>query len=220
MILQAVPSTQLVPDLDLVAFRILVFAVVLLIAWAAGKLAGMLLGRLVARTGGDAVLRQTVVGRALQKSGYNAYSLGNSLTKWVIYLVGFLYALETLDIDFVSGSVASFLAYLPTLVGALIIFLVGVIVSDWVGELIKKSGPSEVRDVLYLSVVGNSVKAILYFVTITIVLGRLGVDVTILNVIAQAFAWSVAIGVGVASGLVVGWILKDKVKSWLSNNLS
>ncbi|MDA4117671.1 MAG: hypothetical protein OK455_04930 [Thaumarchaeota archaeon] len=215
MILQVLPTTQLVPDFELSGYRILVFVIVVGIAWAAGRLAGILIGRLVSGTGGDAVMRQTVVGRSLQKSGFSAYSLGDGLTRWVIYVTGFLFALETLSIAFVTASVTSFLAYLPTLVGSLVIFIVGVIVSDWVGELIKKSASAEVRDVLYLSLIGDGVKVILYFVTITIVLGRLGVDVTILNIIAQAFAWSVAIAVGVAAGLVVGWILKDRVKNWL-----
>jgi hypothetical protein len=216
LILQALPTTtQLVPDLYLSAYRIIVFVIVVGIAWAVGRLLGILVGRAVSGLGGDAVLRQTVVGRVLQKSGFNAYSLGNVLTKWVIYIAGFLFALETLSVAFVTNSVAYFLVYLPTMVGALIIFIVGVIVSDWVGELIKRSASAEVRDIFYLSLIGDGVKAILYFVTITIVLGRLGVDVTILNIIAQAFAWSVAIAVGVAAGLVVGWILKDRVKNWL-----
>lgn len=216
----SITTTQLASDLELVALRLLVFAIVIGITYAVGRVAGIIIGRLLSRLGGDAVMRQTVVGRALQKSGYNAYSLGNVLTQWVIYIAGFLFALETLSIVFVTASVASFLVYLPTLVSGMIIFIVGVIISDWVGELIKKSASSEVRDVLYLSVIGDGTKAILYFVTITIVLGRLGVDVTILNIIAQAFAWSVAIAVGVAAGLVVGWILKDRVKSWLQNNWS
>jgi len=216
LILEALPTTtQLVPDLDLSAYRILVFVIVVGIAWGVGRLAGILVGRAVSGLGGDAVLRQTVVGRVLQKSGFNAYSLGNVLARWVIYTAGFLFALETLSIAFVTDSVAYFQVYLPNMVGALTIFILGIIISDWVGELIKRSASAEVRDIFYLSLIGDGVKAVFYFVTITIVLGRLGVDVTILDIIAQAFAWSVAIAVGVAAGLVVGWILKDRVKNWL-----
>jgi small-conductance mechanosensitive channel len=218
LLVQDFSTAQLVQNLALIGYKGLVFAVILAIAWGLGRLSGILAGRVVSRAGGDSVLRQTVVGRALQRSGYNAYSFSNGLAKWIVYIIGFLVALQSLSIPFVTDSVTSFLGYLPKLIGALIIFVLGIIFSDWVGELIKKSGSPEVRQVLYLSAMGDGVKAVLYFVTITIVLGHLGVDVTVLYIITEAFAWAVAIAIGVAAGLVVGWILKDRVKSWLPSS--
>jgi small-conductance mechanosensitive channel len=208
-------TVQLVQNLAILSYKILIFAVIIVITWGLGRVSGLVIGRIVSRVGGDSVLRQTVVGRALQRSGYNAYSFTNGLTRWTIYIIGFLVALQSINVSFITDAVTLFLAYLPNLIGALIIFIVGIIASDWVGELIKKSGSPEVRQVLYLSVIGDGVKTVLYFVTITIVLGHLGVDVTILYIITQAFAWAVAIAVGIAAGLVVGWILKDRVKNWL-----
>jgi len=218
--LTPVTGAELASDLQLVGIKLLVFGIVVAVAYGIGRVTGIVLGRVASRLGGDALMRQTVVGRALQKSGYNAYSFTHALTLWVIFIAGILSALETLSIAYVTTSVTAFLDYLPILVSALLILVVGVIVSDWVGELIKKSTSTEVREVFYLSLIGDGTKAILYFVTITIVLSRLGVNVSILDIIAQAFAWAVAIAVGVAAGLVVGWVMKDKVKGWLQSNWS
>jgi small-conductance mechanosensitive channel len=218
MVIQAPLPADLAQQLLVVAYDVLVFAVIIALAWGAGRLAGMLIGRLVARGGGDSVLRQTVVGRALLKSGFTSYSFSNGLTRWLIYLVGFLLALQSLNIAYVTASVAAFLAYLPDLIGGVFILIVGVVLSDWMGELVKRSVSPDLNQIFYMSLIGDLVKIILYFVTITIALAHLGVDVTILYIIAQALAWGIAISIGIAAGIALGLALKDRVKNWLPSS--
>jgi small-conductance mechanosensitive channel len=210
-----ISAGQLYSDLTIVAYRTIVFLAILAIGWVAGKVIGFLVGKLVSKAGGDSLLRQTVIGRALMRSDYSSFKLGQAISKWLIYLSAFLVALDSLSLPILSSSVSSFLDYLPQLVGSLLILLVGIILSDWMGEFVKKSASPEKRELFYLNVVGNIVKVILYFVTITLVLSHLGVDVTILYIVAQAFAWAIAIFVGIAAGIAVGWVLKDKVREWL-----
>jgi small-conductance mechanosensitive channel len=212
-----ITSSELLSDLWVVAYKTAIFLVIILIGWVIGKVLGNLVGRVVSRAGGDSLLKQSVVGRALMRADYASFKLGNSVTKWLIYISAFLYALYSLDLPILTTTVSSFLAFLPILVGSGIILLVGMIVSDWLGEFVKKSVSPEKRELFYLSIVGDIVKIILYFVTITLALTHLGVDVTILYIFAEAFAWAIAIAVGVAAGLVVGWVLKDRVKEWVSS---
>lgn len=149
------------------------------------------------------------------KSGYNSFRVGRSITKWIIYIVAFLIGLEILSIPVVTGSVDSFLAYVPALAGSLLILFIGIILSDWVGELIKRSSSVENRELFYLDIVGDTIKVILYFVTITLALSRLGVDVTILYIIAEAFSWAIAIVIAIAAGIIIGWTFKDKARELL-----
>ena len=214
MILQSLPYDQLVQNLVTIGYDILVFAAILAITWGVGRLLGAVAGRLTAR-GGDSVLRHTVVGRSLLKSGYPTSSLTGLLTRWITYLVGFLFALESLSVPSVTDSVSAFLSYSPNLIGGIVILIVGIILSDWMGELVKRSFSPEISQVLYMNLAGDGIKVILYFVTITIALKQLGVDVTILYIVAQALAWGIALSVGVAAGIAVGWALKDRIKNWL-----
>ncbi len=210
-----ISSDQLFTDLAMIVYRAAIFLVILALGWIAGRLTGIVVGKIMSKAGGDSLLRHTVIGRALIRSDYTSYKLGDVIAKWLIYFAAFLIALESLSFPILTVSVALLIAYLPLLVGSIFIFAIGVILSDWMGEFVKKSTTPEKRELFYLNIVGDLVKAILYFVTITLALGHLGVDVTILYIIAQAFAWAIAISVGVAVGLVVGWALKDKVKEWL-----
>jgi small-conductance mechanosensitive channel len=215
-------SAELISDLVIVAYKLVIFLIILAIGWVIGRLVGALVGRIVSRTGGDSLMRHTVIGRTLQRSDYNSFKLARLITRWVIYIAAFVVALEIVSlpipsypIPMLASSVSAFISYLPRIIGCILIFFIGITLSDWVGEFVKKSSTPEKRELFYLNVLGDVVKIILYFVTITLALSFLGVDVTILYIIAQAFAWGVAILVGVAAGVVIGWLLKDRVKEWL-----
>jgi small-conductance mechanosensitive channel len=208
---------ELVADVELVLFKAAIFLAIIVIGWVVGKVLGLLVGRVLARAGGDSLLKQTVIGRALMRADFASFRLGNSVTKWLIYLSAFLYALYSLGLPVLTTSVLSVLDYLPVIIGSGIILIVGMILSDWVGEFVKKSVSPEKRELFYLNIVGDTIKVILYFVTITLALTHLGVDVTILYIFSEAFAWAIAISVGVAAGIIVGWVLKDRVKEWISS---
>src|SRR5487761_545671 len=174
-----ISSGTLLSDLYTIAYKAAVFFLILAVGWVIGRLTGILAGKVVSKAGGDSLLRQTVIGRSLQRSGYTSFKLGQSITKWIIYLVAFLIALESLSLPILTSSVASFLSYVPRIIGSLLILLIGIILSDWAGEFVKKSSSPEKRELLYLNVVGDIVKVILYLVTITLALSHLGIDVTI-----------------------------------------
>jgi small-conductance mechanosensitive channel len=217
MVLQyPITTGELLSDVEFVLYRIVIFFAIILIGWIVGRVLGLLVGRLLARAGGDSLLRQTVIGRALMRADYASFKLGNSVTKWLVYLASFLYALYSLGLPVLTTSVLAFLDYLPVIIGSGIILIVGMILSDWLGEFVKKSVTPEKRELFYLNIVGDVIKVVLYFVTITLALTHLGVDVTILYIFSEAFAWAIAISVGVAAGIVVGWVLKDRVKEWIS----
>lgn len=214
-------AIQPLPQVDLqylvtLGYRVIGLLIILGIGWVLGRVVGWLVGRLVVSAGGDALLRHTAIGRALMKSGYTAGAFSKLIVKWVIYITAFLVGVDGLGLPVVSQWVAGFLSFLPSLVTSAAILIIGLILSDWIGEFVKRSMPPEQRDVFYIGVIADLVKIILYFVTFTIALANLNVDLTILYIIAQPLAWALAIFVGVAAGVVVGWVLKDKVKDLLT----
>jgi Mechanosensitive ion channel, conserved TM helix len=214
-------AVQPFPQIDtqyllVMAYRVVVLLVILAIGWALGRVVGWLVGRLVVSAGGDSLFRHTAIGRALMKSGYTAGTFSKVLAKWIIYLTAFLIGIDGLGLPLVSKSVGAFLNFLPALVTSIAILVVGLILSDWIGEFVKRAASPEQRDVFYVGILADFVKLVLYFVTFTIALANLNVDLTILYIVAQPLAWALAIFVGVAAGIVVGWTLKDKVKDLLS----
>ncbi|MCQ5377550.1 MAG: hypothetical protein NO516_05815, partial [Candidatus Methanomethylicia archaeon] len=129
-----------------------------------------------------------------------------------IYLAALLFALQSLEMAAISEPVQAVLSMMPKIVGAILIFVVGAIIADGIGELAKRSFTPEQRQVFYIDLLGNSLKVLLYFIVITITLSEVGIDVTILYVVAQAFAWGFAIFMGIFAGIIAAWLLKDKFK--------
>ena len=188
--------------------------IILAVGWFVGRAVGSVMGRIIARTGADMAFRRASVGRAILRAGYTASDFSKTVTKWIIYITAILLALDNLSVPTISNAIQSFLTFLPNVVAAFLIFIAGSILSDWAGESIKKSFTTETNQVQYLNLFGEVIKVVLYFVTVTIALSQLGIDITIIYIIATAFSWAVAIAVGVAAGIVVGWMLKDRVKEW------
>lgn len=203
-------------SLLLLGYRVVVLLVILTVGWILGRVVGWLLGRLVVTAGGDSLFRHTSIGRALMKSGYTAGTFSKVVVKWIIYFTAFLIGFDGLGLPLVSQSVDAFLSFLPALVTSIAILVVGLVLSDWIGEFVKRAASPEQRELFYIDIVADFVKILLYFVTITIALANLNVNLTILYIIAQPLAWALAIFVGVAAGIIVGWTLKDKVKDLLS----
>ena len=207
---------EIVTILVQTGYKLLVVAIILAAGWAIGRVVGYAVRKITERMGADSIFRKTAVGRAIIKSGFTASTFSESLAKWVVYLAAILIALQSIGLPVISSAVFSFLNFLPTLVAAIVILVVGLILSDWFVEFVKREIPQEQRQALYIDTGAVLLKIILYFITITIVLKEIGVDVTILYIVTQALAWGIAISIGIIIGIVVGWLLKDRIKSLIS----
>ncbi|MEM1991398.1 MAG: hypothetical protein QXE40_05755 [Nitrososphaerota archaeon] len=191
--------------------RLLFFIVILLIGWIIGRLLYSIVSRIVGRMGWEHYMRKTVIGRAILSSGYTAGTFSASLVKWLVYFIAILYSFYTLNIPELSAGVSQILAYLPSLVAGVIILIVGLILADWTAELIKQGQSKSGLSMLASDVI----RVFLYFIVITVALANMRIDITIIYIFATPIAWAVAI----ILGIIVGWILKDRVKEFIENVL-
>ena len=209
---QFIDFNSLIQELTAFGYKILIFALVVALGYLIGRIAGAIIGKIVSRLGADATLRKTGVGHVILKFGFTAADFFKTVTKWSIYIVSVLLALETLNVSYIEEPVMAMLVFMPKFVGAIITFVFGAIISDWIGEFVKKSFSQEERQFLFIDLMGNLLKVFLFFVVITITLTQIGIDVTVLNNIAQAFAWGFAIFMGITAGIIAGWLFKERFK--------
>jgi len=191
--------------------RVVLAVIALALGWLIGRLVGFLLSSVIGKMGWESAFRRTSVGRAILRSGYTSSSFFAALGKGIVYMFAIISALNLLSIPFLTASVQAFLEYLPSLVEGVLILVAGLVFADWIGESVEKGSFSTVQSYL----LGGLVRILLYFVSLTIALAQMKVDVTILYIFAQAFAWSLAIAIGIA----FGWYLKDRVTPWLERML-
>lgn len=192
-----------------------VWALVVLVAgWMMGRVLAWLVERVVRRGGLGAVFKKTSVGRAILVSGYTPARFFSSLAKWCVYIIAVYEAVELLAIPTLRAIMREIVLQLPEFISGLLIFVVGSIFSDAVGNITRQAGGGSDRPEYY-NPFGDIIRIFLYFVTLVMALTQMGIDVTILYIFAQAFAWATAMAVAIA----FGWNLKDRIGPWIEQML-
>jgi len=193
------------------AYRLVFAGIIVIVGICVGKIIGFIVNKIVGRMGCETVFRKTSVGRAIMYSGYTPEGFFSALSRTLVYIFASILALDQLSIPLLTEMIQFFFDYMPMLLESVFILVFGFIFSDWIGELVEK-GSFFSNETHLISAV---TKVLLYFFSITMALSQMKVDVTVLYIFAQAFAWSLAI----AFGLAIGWHLKDNIKEWMKEIL-
>ncbi len=187
--------------------------IILIIAWIVGRVVGRLVSSALERVGVDDALRRTAIGKSIESSGTSIAHVFDLIFRWFIYIVGIMAAVEVLGIPMLTAFAQSVVFYIPNLIAALIVLVVGFIFADIVGDLIRRTGTAS--EVPYMGIFSTVIEIFLYFIVIIIALDQLKINTSIIYVFATALAWGVAIGAGVGLGIAFGIGLKDKVPKLL-----
>jgi small-conductance mechanosensitive channel len=124
-------------------------------------------------------------------------------------------AVNVLGIPMLTAFVQSVVLYIPNLIAALIVLVVGFIFADIVGDLIRRTGTAS--EVPYMGIFSTAIEVFLYFIVIIIALDQLRINTSIIYVFATALAWGIAIGAGVGLGVAFGFGLKDRMPRLLES---
>lgn len=131
--------------------------------------------------------------------------------KWLLIMVFVIMAADIIGLQIISTEIASLLRYMPILLSAMVIFIIGM----FVAKMIKKALVSvfDSMGVGGSKIIGNIVFYIIaVFVTIT-ALNQAGIDTTIITsnftIILGAFLFAISLGFGLGSREVVGDLLRS-----------
>jgi len=188
--------------------------VALVLGWGMGRGLGWAVHNMTQRWALGRFFKRSSIGRAILLSGYTPARFFGSLTKWLVYLVALYEAVEILEIPAVRTVMREAVLYIPSLISGLIILIIGFTAADFVADIVRQAGVTGT----YAKAVnpfGDAIRLLLYFIVLVVTLSRLGIDVTILYMFAQPFAWSIALAIGIA----LGWHLKDRIGPWVDHML-
>lgn len=156
---------------------------------------------------GEAVL-ETPLGVAFESTGEVDVVFGR-LARYFVYLAALVIAVGLSGIRALVSPVEEAARYVPSILGAVLIVVVGFVVAGYVGRSIVESELLEGRALA--TVLSKTVQAIIYFVVVTLALDALGYSTAILNTLAEAVALGVGLGVALAIGIAVGLGSQDYV---------
>lgn len=156
---------------------------------------------------GEAVL-ETPLGVVFESAEEFDTVLG-VLARYFVYLAGLLIAVGLSGIRALTGPVEAAARYVPSLVGAVLILVVGFVVAGYVARSVKASDLLGGKPLSNL--VATTFQVFIYFVVVTLALDALGYSTAILTTLAQAIAVGVGLGLALAIGISVGLGAQDYV---------
>lgn len=156
---------------------------------------------------GEAVL-ETPLGVAFESPGEVEAVFGR-LARYFVYLAALVIAVGLSGVRALVSPIEEAARYVPSILGAVLIVVVGFVVAGYAGRSIAESDLLEGRALS--AVLAQTVQVIIYFVVVTLALDALGYSTAILNTLAEAVAIGVGLGVALAIGIAVGLGSQDYV---------
>ena len=181
--------------------RIVVGIVLFVVALVVAKLVERLLRGILTRMKFDSLVSRVGVDQALQKIGVRQ-SINQVVPRLVYFLLLVLFVrtgADVLGLTPIASAIASFMGYLPNIVAALMILVLGSAASQFAGRAVEEAATNSGID--FAKPLGSVVSAILLFVLGIMAISQLKIDTDIVRLFAAAVLAAGALAFGLSFGL-------------------
>lgn len=157
------------------------FAVILLIAYVAGRFFAWLVGSVLRKLGFEQLIKRSEAEKIAHRFGMTLIGLIEVVIRWTIYLMGLLIALKTAGLGIIDELLQRTVNYMPNLILALIIFVLGILVAEKLGNFVQ--GLAEDERVPRFWILGNLARYTIYLVAGIMALSHLKISTGVLMIV-------------------------------------
>ena len=181
--------------------RIIGFAVVLIVGWIISSLLARGVEALLRAVKFNDLARRSGFADFVEKTGVRDDSAGviASIAKWFVRLITLVVAFDTLGLPAVSNVLNQLLLWLPNLIVALVVLVIGGLAANALSRLVRGataeagfSNPETMETVTKVAVWGFA---------IVVAITQLGIATTLINTLLIGLIGSMALAFGLAFGL-------------------
>jgi len=188
--------------------KIIAAAILLVIGFIAGKLVGRAATKATA-----SILQKTsqknqelhVVEGVYGK--FNSVKLISATIRWFVYLFFIVAAVNALQFEQLSSGLTNLWLWVPNLLAFVLIIVIGSIVVSYISKWIEHQLFD--HHIASPRIIIGIIKAVIYGIIFAIGFTQLGVGESIIPILVSAFAWSIAVAIGVSIAVGLGFTLKD-----------
>jgi len=186
-----------------------VSAIILLVI---GLIVGKVVGKIVKE-----VLVKLKIDQYVTEGKKQVISISNIfaiIARWWIYLAFIAAALseDILGVPTIANWMNSIVGFIPNVVGAALIIIVGYILGEFINDQIKKTGT------VYGSIVGKITMFFVVYVAVAMALPILGISAALVNSILLVIIGSLGLGVAIAIGLGLKGPVETITKKYLQKS--
>lgn len=183
--------------------NILAAAILLVIGLVLGKVISRVVYELLDRIRLDFYITET------KKPLVSVEGLFAAITRWWIYLAFITAAVGVLQIAELTQILRTVVGFIPNIIGASIVMVVGYVLAEYIRGHIGASGK------LYAILTGKVLFFLVLYVSIALALPILGVSATLVNSVLLVIIGSVGLGVAIALGLGLKEAVSEISKKWV-----
>jgi hypothetical protein len=193
--------------------RIIGFAVVLVVGWIIASLLAKGVQALLNAIRFNELARRSGFADFVQKTGVRDDPAGviSGIVKWFIRLITLVVAFDTLGLPAVSNVLQQLLLWLPNLVVALIMVVIGGLAAKALSQLVR--GASAEAGFSNPEMLATVTRVAIWAFTIIVAVNQLGIATTLINALFVGIVGAVSIAFGLAFGLGG----RDRAARWLDS---
>jgi small-conductance mechanosensitive channel len=175
--------------------------VLLVVGYALARIAQRVGTAVLQRVGLDRVALRVGVSGVLEQSGIRASAaeVVGHLLFWLLMLMFLVSAAETLGLPNVSETIDAFVLYVPRVIAAAVITVVGVTLASFAHDVVRSG--AEGLGVEYARALGKLAYGVLLIVTASLALGQLRVETLLLNRVVEITLMAAGAGLALTLGL-------------------
>ncbi len=192
---------HLLDSIVVAAPRVVVGILLVILAFAVAKVVEISLRFVLTRIRFDALLEKTGVDKALFRIGLRQ-KLNIFIPRLVYFLVLLLLAKtasDALGLIAISNAIAAFFGYLPNIVAALLLLILGSSLGQFAGNMITESAQGSGID--FAPAIGKLVSSLILFVVAMMAIAQLKIDTGMVRIVTSFILGGAALAFGISFGL-------------------
>lgn len=192
---------QIVTDTIEWAPRIFVMLILIVVgfavAWIGQRMATSVLGRLQV----NRLLARIGLDDNLERFGVSATpeAIAGRIAFWLIVILFARAAADVLELEAISGAIANALGFVPNVVAAVLILVIGSAIARLAGRTVRTA--AENQRLQFAAAMGSLTSGFVLFVLAMMAVAQLRVDTEMVQLAAGAILAGLALGFGLAFGL-------------------
>ena len=197
--------------------KIIAFALILIVGWFIAGLIAKGIAVLLRKIKFNEIAQRAGIAGFMESMGTDAAGFLAGIVKWFVRLIAVVVAFDALGLPAVSEFLRQVLLWIPNLVVALVVLVIGGLVAKTLSMFVK--GTVEKAGIGSPALLATIASAGVWAFAIIIAVNQLGIGATFVNTLFIATVGALALALGLAFGLgakntagkiVEGWYAKGK----------
>jgi hypothetical protein len=196
--------------------KVIGFAVIVIVGWLIASLIEKGVAAVLRAIRFNELANRSGLAGFVEKMGTGTDSAGmiGLVVKWFIRLIALVVAFDALGLPAVSDVLRQLLLWLPNVVVAVVVLVIGGLAARALGNLIR--GAAAEGGLTNANFLAKVASALVWAFAIVVAVNQIGVATALVNTLFMAFVGALALGVGLSFGLGGRDTAAEIVRNWYS----